>query len=110
MDNRENGSKPARPVCLASQGPNGYLSEILSTLTEKVADSYNKDTECLSTEDMCAAIEKLNEVLAIEEDDGDCEIGSMDAKALYPSLKVKETSKICYEMMKEAPIDIKSIK
>ena len=74
---------------MASESPNGHLSELLSNLTDKIADSLGAETECKSTEDMCAAIADLNNILKNENIE-DIEIGSMDACSLYLSLKVEE--------------------
>lgn len=43
------------------------------------------ETVCQSTEEMLAAIKKLNESGEL---DADCTIGSADVKALYPSIDV----------------------
>ena len=53
-----------RPVCLAKQSPNGALSHIQSEIVNALADNLDKDinTECRTTEEMLAALEKVNAV------------------------------------------------
>ena len=48
-----------RPLCGASRSINGPLSNILSEIINKIADTLDKDieTECRSTEEMVAGIE-----------------------------------------------------
>ena len=56
---------------------------------------------------MCEKVKKLNEKLNGMEDD--VIISSMDAKNLYPSLEKEDVSKICFEMMKDAPMEFESV-
>ena len=60
--------------------------------------------EVISSEEMLAYVDELNEVLADvgAPEDGIC-IGSLDVKALYPSLVISACAKICKEKFLESP-------
>ena len=60
---RTDGSKPARPPCLARESPNGVMSDILSEITDRISDNLGLDTECLNTEEMCHHINEVNKLL-----------------------------------------------
>ena len=82
---------PTRPVCGASQAPNGRLSYVMNLIVGEVWKN-NRDSVCLSTEEMCAEIDRVNQVNA----NSPIVIGSTDVKALYPSLDIDFTvSKVC---------------
>ena len=81
-----------RPVCGASEAPNGQLSEILSEVV--VALSHNMDKEigtmCLSTEEMLAEIDKVN----LRTDLKNPVIRSTAVVNMYPSLPIEDISVI----------------
>ena len=72
--NLEDGGKPTRPVCLAKDSPNGVLNNLLSDVADKIGDSLQLNSECVSTEDMGAQIGELNKRL-IDEGMKDVEVG-----------------------------------
>ena len=41
---REDGSQPGRPLCLAKRAPNMVLSDLVSTVLDKVADAEQDPT------------------------------------------------------------------
>ena len=100
---------PTRPVCNARGGPGARLSNLLSTVLNKVTDAANPKTECISTEDalrtildtnrniqeQCKRDPKYKDVIK------EMVVMSLDVKSLYPSLRVKEVSKIVAEYMEE---------
>ena len=103
---REDGSRPARPLCLAKKAPSIILGQLMSTILEKVADSYEDGQECISTEMLCRQIEDTNKAMVeagVAPDD--IAIGSLDAISLYPSLKLQETLDIITEMVQQANIN-----
>ena len=102
----KDGRKPGRPVCLARNTPNEVLSDIVSELLDKVSDAAESTTECLNTEELCFKVREVNKKL--KDIDEDIVLGSLDAKALYPSLRIKESMKIVTEMVEESDIDLTS--
>jgi hypothetical protein len=107
---------PVRPVCRASKSPNGILSDMVSDVLKILADDINEkeESEVSSTEEMCAKITKLNEDLVARETGLSREqigimkevvVGSMDAKALYPSLESIQAAKIIESQILESEIE-----
>ena len=89
----ENGP-PVRPVCDVTDGISHRLSYMLSNILKEVC--YG-DTVCNSTEQMLAAIEKANNQGIAD----DFVLGSMDVKALYPSIHIEDAIQVvCEEFMK----------
>ena len=72
-------------------------------ILNEVARIYNEDSECVSTEDMIAAMERLN----TRNDTPELFIGSMDVRALYPSLLAIPTAEIVTKVFTEVDIKIK---
>ena len=76
---------PTRPVCGASAAHNGKLSHLISMILKEV--KREDESSCESTEDVLAAIETLNNEYCVE-NDRKLLVGSLDVKALYPSLDI----------------------
>ena len=72
---------PTRPVCGAKAAYNGKLSHIISLILKQVRIEDENAAE--STEDIMAAIEEVN----MRNVKDPLIVGSLDVKALYPSLK-----------------------
>ena len=51
----------------------------------------------------------MNDKLKSLDEQVDIDVGSMDAKTLYPSLKIKEVCKILEEVIDDAPITFEDI-
>ena len=81
-----------RPVCMAKRSPNSALSHMESEILNALADNLDKEikTECRNTEEMLAALEKVNE----RDDMNNLVAWSMDVVKLYPSLKAAEVAKL----------------
>ena len=94
---------PGRPVCGGDETYNKRLSHLISTL---LTDVYiGEETVCSSTEELLAAVEKLNE----EGIDAMDIVGSMDVEALYPSLDIEFTiDKVC-EVLYESTVDFEGL-
>jgi hypothetical protein len=102
IDGNETKGPPLRPLCAANMSLNAPLGGLMSKILKAVGDeaSIETATEILSTEELCRAVEDLNKQLAVNATDTDTSqsenerriqsdiivIGSMDAKALYPSV------------------------
>ena len=130
-DHKPDVDKPVRPLCRSAESPNGPLSEITSDVMSIVANELNgrQGTEVKSTEEMCAILDNINTVvepdyncldqcgvikqealsnhnLAIHPDHlPNIVIGSMDVKALYPSLDIEHSSKIIEKLIIESHVD-----
>ena len=90
-DKNEDGSRPARPVCHARESPNQVISDIVTEIIEALCDVEKQERECQNTEEVCEKIREVNK--EIKEIPG-VTLASMDAKALYPSVKLEECVKI----------------
>ena len=95
---------PTRPVCGGSSAYNNKLSYFLGLLLRPVWQE--KDTVCLSTEEMLADIHETNESGVLDEE---CTIGSADVAALYPSIDVEIASAIVSEMFIESDVQIADV-
>ena len=100
----ESTGPPTRPVCGASSSINGPLSHLLSEILNKVADYMDEDTktECRSTEEMIAGLQKVNREVNSEK----LTIWSSDVKALYPSLKTDEVAATIRGAFEKSKIEI----
>ena len=97
---------PSRPICGAYLSPNGQTSHLISLVLNKLADTYNEGSECKSTEDMIAEMEnKVNSRQDIQQ----MIVGSMDVKALYPSLLATNSTQIITDVFMETNIKIEGI-
>ena len=92
---------PVRPVCGVNAAANSKLSYLLSTILSELWKE-DKESVCLSTEEMLAGFARLNaEQISIP-----IVIGSADVKALYPSLDIEFTvEKVC-ELFYESNITL----
>ena len=130
-DHKPGPDKPVRPLCRSAESPNGPLSEITSNVMCIVANELNSRqcTEVKSTEEMCAILDSINE--SIEPDltcINQCGVikqsdlskhnlsthpntlpqivtGSMDVKALYPSLDIDHSSQIIDKLIRESEVN-----
>ena len=64
------------------------------------------DTACSSTEEMLAAFHEVNEREVLDQH---CVLGSLDVKALYPSLDVAFVSKVVAEMFLSSQVTVPSL-
>ena len=80
---------------------NGSLSDILSELLTTLGDEMDKtkDTLCLSTEEMCHALEAFNQRVSEDHQNNVKEpvIFSMDVAAMFPSLDITEVARAVNE-------------
>ena len=87
---------PTRPVCGVTTAANSRLSYMLNLILTEVW-KRNKDTVCISTEDLKAEIDRVNTEIT----DKRVIVGSTDVKALYPSLDIPFTiEKVCEIVLK----------
>ena len=73
---------PGRPLCAGNGGYNHRFSHLLCMILQDVTE--DELTECENTEDLKAKFEEVNE----KGISSSTIIGSMDVKALYPSLDI----------------------
>ena len=95
---------PTRPVCGGNEAYNSKLSHLLGYFLRPVWQESK--TACSGTEGMLAELERVNESGEL---DDSCTLGSLDVKALYPSLDVTFTSKIVGEMFYKSGVNIASV-
>ena len=130
-DHKPGPNKPVRPLCRSSESPNGPLSEITSDVMCLVANELNsrQKTEVKSTEEMCAILDNINETIepdyscfeqcgTVEQDKlsehnlnkhpdtlPQIVIGSMDVKALYPSLDIDHSSSVIDKLIRNSQVN-----
>ena len=92
---------PVRPVCGANEAPNSRLSHFLSRIVNDYADAANIATECRSSEEMKAAFTEFNGQTS-QEVKKQCQVISMDVKALYPSMEWGEIVLAVREMIENS--------
>ena len=86
---------PTRPVCGAAAAHNGKLSHLISLVLKEV--KRKDEHACESTDDIMAAIETVNNEYSVDSNNK-LLVGSLDVKALYPSLDIPFAAKtICDE-------------
>ena len=95
---------PVRPLCDASDSYGHRLSYFISRILREISD--NEPTVCDSTEDMLAAINEANESGKIKPN---VVIGSLDVKALYPSLDLDFTIDVVSEEFYQSEVKIDGV-
>ena len=91
----EEKGPPQRPVCGAVVASNYSLSHFISTILQPVIQQAKHP--CNSTEDMLSRVREINETVNLD----NCVIGSMDVKALYPSIDIDFATEKCVDMITE---------
>ena len=130
-DHKPGSDKPVRPLCRSAESPNGPLSELTSDVMNIVANELNSRqlTEVKSTEEMCSILDSINdrvqpdfsclEACGVIEQNllsshnlsqhpdhlPELVIGSMDVKALYPSLDIDHSSQIIEKLISESQVN-----
>ena len=102
-EDREKGP-PVRPLCDVSDSYGHKLSYFVSNILKEVTDK--EPTVCDSTEDMMANIKEANDSRKIKKG---TVIGSLDVKALYPSLDLDFTIEKAAEEFHESGVEIEGI-
>ena len=95
---------PSRPVCDVNDTASYRLSYLVCLILREVTSQ--SVTECISTEDMQASIDEINEY---DEINGDTVIGSMDVKSLYPSLDIQLVIDVVGEEFDRSDIKIEGV-
>ena len=110
-DHKNTTEPPLRPVCGASTAPNNIVSHMLAQVLKRVAEEVEGDRSVSSTEEMIAIISKVNKGIRdtnIERRQEVC-VGSMDVKALYPSITKEWVVKILKLQLMNTPVNFKNI-
>ena len=104
-------SPPVRPICGCIESHNGQISYILSTILTEIANRMNETikTECESTQEMIYRIDESNRTNRIQTTNSTYIIGSLDVKALYPSLEVEATTELVREAVLASDINFSGI-
>ena len=95
---------PVRPLCDVSDSNAHKLSYLISSILKEVCD--DEPTICDSTEDMLAAIQDVNESGKVTRNSV---VGSMDVKALYPSLELDFAIEVVCDEFYRSQIKIKGV-
>ena len=95
-----NKGPPVRPVCGATNAYNNKLSHLLSMII-KPLNKLNSSS-CSSSEEMMASIQQANEKGLPT----DTVVGSLDVKALYPSLDVELTARVIADTYMEHSYEV----
>ena len=95
---------PVRPVCGASESNNGPLSDLLSQICMQLGDEMDKSlhTLCLSQEEMCGGMEKVNNREGITK----LVVFSMDVSKMFPSLIASDVAKLVKEEYLRANLEV----
>ena len=96
---------PTRPVCGAKAAHNGKLSHLISLILKEV--KRQDEHACESTDDIMAAIGMVNKEYHVDSSNK-LAVGSLDVKALYPSLDIPFAAKKVSEMYLKSNIEIES--
>ena len=99
----EEKGPPTRPVCGAAAAHNGKLSHLLSMVLKEVKKL--DENSCESTEDILSEIEELNQTTLYAQNEK-LVVGSLDVKALYPSLDIPFTAKIVANEFLKSEVNI----
>ena len=107
QEGQEKKGLPLRPVCYASSAPNNVLSSIVAPIIRVVAEEA-ENRAIASTEEMIANLKKVNERIREKEEGTKRKIGigSMDCKALYPSLSREWVKRILFEMIENTKVKV----
>ena len=94
----------SHPIVQASSCITSRPAELLSDILEGALLSLPQQSECISTEDMLARVDAANQVIR-DKATNIC-VASGDAVALYPSLRHKESARLCAELIRSCPATI----
>ena len=129
-DHKPGDDKPVRPLCRSTESPNGPLSHMTAKVMNIVATELNSEnrTEVKSTEEMIAVLDSVNDITP---EDFTCinkcgviqqsqlanhmitthpdhipniTVGSMDVKALYPSLDIDHSCEIIKQLLSQSQV------
>ena len=129
-DHKPGEDKPVRPLCRSTESPNGPLSQLTAKVMNIVAAELNtvNRTEVKSTEEMCSVLDSVNDNIqenlfclqqcgTIEQGDlakhmmkehpdhiPALTVGSMDVKALYPSLDIDHSCEIIKQLIVQSQV------
>ena len=87
--------------------PNSRFGHFLSLLVNNYADCECDGHECVSSEDMRAAIEEYNNC-DIEHRE-ECRIVNMDVKALYPSMLWPDIIRAVRDMIERSNMKVENV-
>ena len=98
---------PTRPVCAANTAYNSKLSHLMCSILKPVWQS--NEYACESTEDLLAAVRDLNGNEAGIGPQDEVIIGSLDVKALYPSLDIDATADVVVETFVNSEFEVEGV-
>ena len=98
----------SRPVVGAQAGVSSRAGDILSDILEPLVSLQSPRFEDLSTEEVLSQLEEAQKAVA-STGRRDTVVGSLDVKALYPSLDQMGSARIVAKFVKECPHDISNV-
>ena len=107
---KEDGTPATRPICAAQCTMNQRISNTVSNILGALAEADDDSFECTSTEDLISKVNELNNKIregTVKSED--LMVGSLDVKALYPSIDVKQAGKICKDRIMESSLKIEGL-
>ena len=90
----------SKPIIGTSKGLTTPLGKLLADLIVPVTRIRETSKEAQSTEEVLRAIHATNKRLS-DERVRDCVVGSMDVRALYPSLQIEAAAKVVMKQIQE---------
>ena len=110
-DHKNVAEPPFRPICGARTAPNNIVLHSFAQILKRIADEVEEDKSVASTEEMIAMIRKVNQSMkdTNREERKDVCIGSMDVKALYPSITKEWVKKILKNQIMNTQVKFKKI-
>jgi len=99
----DNVGPPVRPVCGGNAAYNSKFSHLISMVIKNI--HKEEDTVCGNTEELLKEIKQLNQ----NKIEKDIVVGSLDVKALYPSLDVDFTAEVVAKVFRESEYQIKGV-
>ena len=103
----ENGDPRTRPVCGAKRSVNGRVGNLISEVLRAVIEGEETD-ECISTEEMLHHMEVAAKEIA-GQGGVRVTVASEDAEALYPSLDIEQSARICAERVRGSEVEFAGI-
>ena len=102
------GHLQSRPVVAAQSGVSSRAGDIMSDLLEPLVSLQSPRFEDLSTEEVLSQLEDAQKSIA-STGRRDTVVGSLDVKALYPSLDQMGSARIVAKFVRESPHEVNNI-
>ena len=97
---------PLRPICGATEAPNGQLSYLLSEIVTVIGAKMDEEigTVCLSTEEMLCEMDAVNSRSDIQ----DLVLCSTDVEQMYPRLDIDDCAEIIANEFLQSELEVET--